>query len=378
MKTITNPFIVSGYIPERYFCDRDKETQWILRRIVSHEHVLLMSQRRMGKTKLIEHCFESDEIQKNYITLAIDILHTTTFREFVQQLGNVVYDSIAKRSAKMMKVFTSAMRSLSASFGYDPVQNTPTFDIKLGDISAPDYTLKEIFEVMEKADKRCIIVIDEFQQVAKYTEKNAEALLRSHIQHLNNVIFVFCGSQRHLMESMFFSEKRPFYMSARSIVLEPISRDDYRDFAMRQFMAFGKSIAPEAVDAVYDSLGGVTLYLQRIMKDAFNETPKGEQCVVEMVKELMSDYIQECDTRFREQLAFISETQKELLYAIYEENAPVTGITSAKFMKRYRLKSASSVQSAAKKLLEYDILTRSEGCYSVADPLLALWLRTRR
>ena len=180
------------------------------------------------------------------------------------------------------------------------------------------------------------------------------------------------------MESMFFSEKRPFYMSARSIVLEPISREDYQSFAIRQFKDFDKSIAPDAVVAVYDALGGVTLYLQRIMKDAFNITPTGEQCGVETVKELMSDYIQECDTRFREQLAFISETQKELLYAVFEEGTPVAGITSAKFMKRHRLKSASSVQAAAKKLLEYDVLTRSEGSYSVADPLLALWLRTRR
>ncbi|MBR6841171.1 MAG: hypothetical protein IKM77_02575 [Prevotella sp.] len=35
-------------------------------------------------------------------------------------------------------------------------------------------------------------------------------------------------------------------------------------------------------------------------------------------------------------------------------------------------------QAAAKKLLEYDLLTRNEGSYSIADPLMALWLRSKR
>jgi hypothetical protein len=41
-------------------------------------------------------------------------------------------------------------------------------------------------------------------------------------------------------------------------------------------------------------------------------------------------------------------------------------------------KSSSAVQAAAKKLLEYDLLTRNEGSYSIADPLMALWLRSKR
>lgn len=53
-------------------------------------------------------------------------------------------------------------------------------------------------------------------------------------------------------------------------------------------------------------------------------------------------------------------------------------ITSTAFIKRHRLKSSSAVQAAAKKLLEYDLLTRREGEYSIADPLMALWLKSKR
>lgn len=373
-----NPFIVSGIIPEEYFCDRQEETAQLVRFLTSSENVVLMSQRRMGKTKLVEHCFNKQELSKEYILLTIDILHTSSFREFVQLLGAEVFDTIAKRSTRMMKLFTATLRSLSGSFGYDPVQNTPTFDIRLGDIIKPEYTLKEIFEYIEGADRRCIVVIDEFQQVTKYQEKNVEALLRTHIQQAGNANFVFSGSQRRLMEEMFFSEKRPFFMSARSVVLEPIPFCEYCDFALRHFQEGGKDISPEAVRLVYETFLGVTLYLQRIMKDAYNITPTGETCDVESTKRLVDEYILECAPRLREQLAFVTEAQKELLYAISEEHQAIKSITSAAFIKRHRLKSASAVQSAARKLLEYDLLTRREGEYSIADPLMALWLKSKQ
>ena len=60
MNTIVNPFIVSGKIPDRYFCDRQTESEMLIRFVGSQEHVVLMSQRRMGKTKLVEHCFQAN------------------------------------------------------------------------------------------------------------------------------------------------------------------------------------------------------------------------------------------------------------------------------------------------------------------------------
>ena len=373
-----NPFIVTGKIPDAYFCDRETESSQLKRFLASQENVVLMSQRRMGKTKLVEHCLEGDGTNKEYVLMSIDILHTSSFRELIQLMGATVFDNLATRSSRMMKLFTATLRSLGASFGYDPVQNSPTFDVRLGDITKPEYTLKEIFEYIEKSDRHCIIVIDEFQQVTKYPEKNVEALLRTYIQNVSNANFVFAGSQRSLMEEMFFSEKRPFFMSARSIVLEAIPFDAYCDFASHHFEQVGKTIERDAIRIVYDVFHGVTLYLQRIMKDAFSITLTGETCTKENVQHLIDEYIMECEPRLREQLAFITESQKELLYAMSEEEAPVKSITSAAFIRRHRLKSTSAVQSASKKLMEFDLLTRREGFYLITDPLMSLWLKSRR
>lgn len=373
MSKAVNPFVVSGKIAPEFFCDRIQESATLEQALNNQLNVVLTSSRRMGKTSLVDFVFEKPSISEEYITTSVDILHTTTFREFVLALGAAVFDRVASRSDKLRKLFATLMKSLSASFGYDPIQNTPTFNIRLGDIQQPEYTLREIFEYLESVDKRCLIVIDEFQQITRYPEKNVEALLRSFIQKLGNVNFVFSGSRRTLMEEIFFSAKRPFYQSAKALRLEAIDRNVYLDFTTRHFELSGKHIVPEAFFNLYDTFWGVTFYVQRILKDAFAETEPGETCDIATITQLIDNYIEENDSHLREQLSYITEPQKELLYAIHEEKQ-VQNITSSSFNKKHKLRSPSSTQSAALKLLDNDLITRREKIYFLSDPLLSLWL----
>ena len=376
MGVVINPFIVSGRIPEDYFCDRVEESAQLEKSLTNQLNVVLTSSRRMGKTSLVDFVFNKPAISDEYITIFVDILQTTTFREFIFSLGTAVFDAVASRSEKWRKQFVTFMKSLSGSFGYDPIQNTPTFDVRLGDIQLPEYTLREIFQYLESVDKRCLVVIDEFQQITRYPEKNVEEILRTHIQKLSNANFVFSGSRRRLMEEMFFSAKRPFYQSAKPLRLEAINQDVYFDFAQSHFQQAGKDISKEAFTYVYETFWGVTLYVQRLMKDAYIDTLPGTTCDIDMVKRLTDNYIRENDSHLREQLSFVTEAQKELLYAIHAEGQ-VQSITSSAFNRKHRLRSPSSTQSAALKLLEYDLITRKEKTYSLSEPLMNLWLDRR-
>lgn len=49
-------------------------------------------------------------------------------------------------------------------------------------------------------------------------------------------------------------------------------------------------------------------------------------------------------------------------------------ITSSKFIKKYNLTSASSVQSAAKQLLKNDLITQTDGVYRIYDYFFSDWL----
>ena len=123
-------------------------------------------------------------------------------------------NTLATKGQKMQKLALATMRSLTGNIGIDPVTALPTFGIAIGDIRNPNYSLEEIFRTLESAGKRCIVAIDEFQQITNYPDKNMEALLRSYIQKLSNTQFIFAGSERHLLEEMFLDSARPFYNSA--------------------------------------------------------------------------------------------------------------------------------------------------------------------
>ena len=137
-----NPFIVTGRIKPEYFCDRAQESQRLTRSILSGgENIVIISPRRLGKTGLINYCFEKPEVKEQVTTITVDILRTSTLQEFTYLLGRAVFKTLGSRSQKMMKNIVDTLLSLRGSFGYDPIQNTPTFDIKLGDITYPSYTI---------------------------------------------------------------------------------------------------------------------------------------------------------------------------------------------------------------------------------------------
>ena len=73
MTLLNNPFVTSGYIAPEYFCDRERETEELLRWLVNENNVAIISTRRMGKTGLIQHCFHLKKIIKGLPTVILPI-----------------------------------------------------------------------------------------------------------------------------------------------------------------------------------------------------------------------------------------------------------------------------------------------------------------
>ena len=373
MAKATNPFIVTGKIEPEYFCDRVTESARLVKSVTNGNNMVIISPRRMGKTGLIQFCYDKPEIADEYYTFFIDILHTSSLREFTYLLGREIYETLLPRSRKMASLFIQTIKSISGKFGFDPITGMPTFNVELGDIDQPEYTLDEIFQYLAHADKPCIVAIDEFQQIAKYPEKNIEAQLRTHIQKLSNCNFIFAGSERHMMQEMFTSAARPFYHSADMLELKAIAPEIYIPFIVGHFEKRNRRIAPDDVERVYNLFKGHTYYVQKTFNEAFADTPESEECTLETIQAAIDNMIASNDTIFREILSNIPEKQKELLYAIAKEGE-AERITSAAFIKRHSLTSASSVQSAMKKLLEKDIITEINKVFSVTDRLFAMWM----
>ena len=375
---MTNPFFITGIIPEPYFCDREKETQQLIRIIENKAHILLTSARRMGKTQLIYHVYEQPAIKTAFHTFYVDIFPTTSLHEMVLFLSKEIYSNLVPKGKKALKFFLSTIKSLTGSLGYDPATGTPSFDVKLGDIHNPELTLQEIFNYLEKADKPCIFAIDEFQQITNYPEKNVEALLRTYIQRMNNCLFIFAGSNRHILENMFNSTARPFYNSTEQFHLERIPKEIYTSFVIKQIINASRDVTPGAASLAYDLFEGHTYYVHHILHNAFANSNPQEAIDEEDIRNALDELLDARRRSFSNTMNKLNFRQKETLVAIAKEGK-AKGVTSVAFVKKHALKSASSVQYAISTLLEDQLLTyEDEGrtkTYSVADRFLGYWIR---
>ena len=372
-----NPFFITGTIPEPYFCDRERETQWLVRTLENQAHVLLTSPRRMGKTQLIRHVYDQPEIKENYYTFYTDIFPTSSLHELVLFLSKEVYSVLVPKGKAAVDYFLSALHSLAGSIGYDPVSGLPTFDIKMGDIHSPELTLREIFAYLEKADKPCVFAIDEFQQIAHYPEKNVEALLRSYIQMMNNCRFIYAGSNRHILENMFNSSARPFYNSAQQLYLDRIEKKTYVHFAIDKFRSTGREITTDAVELAYDLFEGHTYYIHNLLHNAFAYVDPSKTVTADDISWILTDILEEKGHSFSAMMNQLNYQQKETLVAIAKEGK-ARAVTSVAFVRKHALKSPSSVQYAISSLLEKQLITyENEGrnkVYSVEDRFLQRWI----
>lgn len=78
---------------------------------------------------------------------------------------------------------------------------------------------------------------------------------------------------------------------------------------------------------------------------------------------------------YKDLLAHLPPKQKIVLQPIAKEGV-AQNITSAKFIKKHNLNSASSVQAAVKLLLKNDLATHTDNGYRVYDFFLSEWLAT--
>ena len=374
MAIVNNPFIVGGYLSPHYFCDREVETEQLIRNITNGRNVVIISVRRMGKTGLIRHCFYQDEIKEHYYTFFIDIYATASLREFVFALGKEIFEKLKPKGMKFIERFFSVISSLRAGFKLDSVTGEPTFDIGLGDIHTAETTLDEIFAYLEQADKPCIVAIDEFQQIGNYTEKNVEAILRTKVQHCQNARFIFAGSQKHIMMNMFNSPARPFYQSVNMMQLKSIPLTTYRAFVERLFLENKKRIEEELIDEVYNFFEGHTWYVQLMFNELYILTGKGEVCDRSLQSIALTNILQMQDFTYQGIFSGLPEKQKEVLIAIGKEQK-ATGVTSGKFIKKYKLSTPSSVQAALKGVLEKNLVSQEQNHYEIADKLLGVWLQ---
>lgn len=372
MEGLNNPFIVYGYKGPQYFCDREEETEKMIKALHNERNITLVAPRRMGKTGLIQHVFNHiNEREPDTKCFYIDIFATKNLSQLVQLLAQVIIGKLDTPSQSALRRVQEFFSSWRPTVSFDVLTGLPSvsLDIKPGESKE---SLKQIFEYMKQSGKRCYVAIDEFQQILSYPETGVEALIRSYIQFLPNVYFIFSGSLQHIMEEMFLSARRPFFQSSQMLSLGSIDPSRYREFANSFFASQHREIDDSTFAYIYNKTSGVTWYIQSILSRLFEcgDRDLNRQLVDECVTEL----INEQETAYQNYCSWLTANQLQLLLAIAHEDC-VESPLSSKFIHQYRLPATSSVKTALKSLTDKQLVYRKPEGYSVYDIFFGIWLK---
>ena len=333
MEQLNNPFVIYGYKGADYFCDRKKETEVIMKALQNERNIVLISPRRIGKTGLIHHVFENISKQEPEThCFYLDINATRNLSQFIQLLAKTVIGKVPSQS---------------------------------------EDSLKHIFEYLKQSEKRIYIAIDEFQQIAEYPEDGTEALLRSYIQFLPNVYFIFAGSKQHMMTDMFLSAKRPFYQSSQILNLPLIDQDEYHRFANRWMGTRNLTMDHDTFTYLYNKVDGQTWYIQDILNRLYQN---GKEITTAEIDDVTLELVNEQEVAFVNYYDSLTDNQAALLSAIAQDKA-VTSILSQDFISRHNLPAASSMSLALKTLLNREFIYKYNGSYIIYDRFFGMWLR---
>jgi uncharacterized protein len=372
MKT-SNPFIITGYVSPEYFCNRVKETELLKNTAVNSWNNALFSIRKMGKTGLIHHAIHSLKKQK-IKCVYFDITTTNSINDFIYEFGKAFFNQTSNFPHKILKTAEMILRGFSPYIVSEPLSGNLGIELRHNREEPVYSSLESLFEYIKKSNDKYLIAIDEFQQILNYPEKNFEAFLRSHIQFLNNTGFIFSGSKKHMLLSIFGDYSRPLWQSCSFTELKTIDKDINSEFIKRNFLSGKKIIEDETIDFIFKTSRGITFYIQLFCNYLFNKNSK----VIDLglANKVLSEIISERESYYLNYINLLTRRNVDLLSAIAKEGG-IDKPYSIDFIMKHFLSSSSTIKSAIEVLINKEIIYYDDCKYWITDPLFSEWLKIK-
>lgn len=377
MKKELNPFISTGYREPTYFCDRKEESRQLTQLMLNGVNVTLFAIRRLGKTGLIHHVFYPYQTSRKIICIYVDILATKNLEEFTNQLATAVYNRFPAQKTigkKIMELFQRFRPIIS----FDELTGNASLSLTMQTKAQKENTIGQIFDFLDQQNVKVVFAIDEFQQILEYPEKNTESLLRTYIQLLKNISFIFCGSNQKMMHEIFNSAKRPFFASCTNLNLGFIDENEYKTFIQKKFNQNNRTITEECLDFVCKFTQLHTFYTQYFCFTLFSKNKKDN--TLEDARETALGILQLNENSYFQYKNLLTTSQWNILCAIAKEEK-VYQPQSKKFVLSYQLGTPGLVKKGIEALLKKEIIFYNTGVetpyYEVYDKYLMRWIQRK-
>jgi AAA+ ATPase superfamily predicted ATPase len=361
-----NPFSYSDYVIGEAFCNREKEQKDLIYFAQNSQNVLLYSHRRMGKTSLVHQVIRTLKKTKPTVkSVYIDLYGSLDENDFI----DAVLTGFMQIESKIERVLKQ-MAGLKVTGSIDPVTNLPTLSASINPREKPEYLEKALAILVSYSKKqKLLVVFDEFQEVAKYSEEGFEKRLRKIIQGHRNISYIFSGSQKHILIEMFDSAKRAFYKMTRSYPLKNIELQHYIDWAQQLFRKKRVKIDKEIIIDIVERCDYQPIYIQQFLFDLWRSDAVDLAVLDPIEKSIISSQ----KAQFIILWDLLTQNQKKALRLLAETGGE--GIYAAEQLQRVGFNSGSVLQRAIMSLVEKEILAKN-GTFQFQDAMLKKWVES--
>lgn len=373
---MNNPFLLKGYISKEFFCGRDEEIKELFRNTKNGIDTTLISPRRMGKTGLIMRYFEY--LHKNdpeIITIYIDIFASRSLNDFIILLAETILKAFPEKSTIGTK-FMRFLKALKPLIGFDSITGEPQIRFIFHSEQDQIHTLNDLLQFLDSQKKQVVLAIDEFQQITEYPEKNMEAILRTYIQQLKKIRFIFCGSKKTIMTDIFSNAKRPFFASTSFLALDKIDERTYLSFITKSFTKYKYRIDEESLSFIINWTKLHTYYTQCLCNMIFSLEIKN--ITLDVVKQACLQLMKQQESIFLQYRQMLTPIQWNFLIALAKEEE-VKQLTSQKFINNYNIGTPANSRRISHSLIEKELILaiseKTHTYYRVYDIILMRWLQ---
>ncbi len=343
------------------FYGRRLELEQLERATLHSNNVLIHSKRRMGKSSLIRYFLESKK--ESALCIYVDIFDITSKEEFAKAL----LSALSNATKGDLKSTIKKLASLFKRVRVEPTIDPETLEYSLKPIVATlsfEEMMEDFFSSIRTItlQQKVIIAIDEFQQIASITDVRLDAILRKEIQERSNVSYLFAGSKRHLLTSL-FEYKAPLYEMATHFELPALAFEEIEAYVI-QYIDIPRDVLHYGCErcAFETKMMQNLFYLLWLRK----EIPISR----EIVDEAIGEIINAKDASYRLLFDTLGNNQKSALKIVGKYKS---GFFTQSVLNEYRIKK-QTLQSSVDTLFKRELIDKEGDLYFIPDRTLELWV----
>ena len=363
------------YFPEgvalgEAFINRDKERSYLIKRIQSNKHSVLMAPRRYGKTSLVIKV--ADELKTPYSTIDFLASYSEEYvrDQIVNKVSRLVFE-LLPRMAKAKEHLINIFKKMNPEITIGAFGQKLTLRMSSSPLQDITDLLLKLDETAQYFKKNAVIFMDEFQQISQLKNYHSiEASIRHAVERSKNISYVFSGSNRKLLKQMFGEQSRPLYRLCQTIHIERMHPDVYIDrFHSLASKKWGKELFPETIQRIFELTELHPFYVNVLCQNLWEEENIPS---LQKVDEIWEEFVKNQKNIISHDLTSLSINQKKMMTALSKN--PIREAQAIDFISPLKI-SASSAQQSIEALIQNDFVYKDlNGFYRVLDPAVKYYI----